>query len=314
MRKELGNSRMAKRDALAGYLMAGPWIVGFILLTLGPIVASALLAFCDYDVLHAPRSVGFGNFQELFVDDRELLVKALGNVLYTALIGIPLGMSTGLCIALLLNQKVKGMAFYRTAFYIPSIVPAIASAVLWMWVLAGDPNKGLVNALWKQTFTVWFDIVPPGWFGVPEWSKPGLIVQGLWGAGGGMILWLAGLQGIPVSLQEAASIDGAGTLSKFRNVTLPLLSPYIFFNLIMGTIGAIQEFDRVYVMAGGDGGSGPGDSLLMPVLLLFNNAFRYFKMGYASALAWIIFVVILLLTLLQWAGQKKWVHYEGDAR
>ena len=206
------------------------------------------------------------------------------------------------------------MAFYRTAFYIPSIVPAIASAVLWMWVLAGDPNKGLINALWKQTFTVWFDIVPPGWFGVPEWSKPGLIVQGLWGAGGGMILWLAGLQGIPVSLQEAASIDGAGTLSKFKNITLPLLSPYIFFNLIMGTIGAIQEFDRVYVMAGGDGGSGPGDSLLMPVLLLFNNAFRYFKMGYASALAWIIFIVILVLTLLQWAGQKKWVHYEGDAK
>ena len=314
MRKELGNSRMAKRDALAGYLMAGPWIVGFILLTLGPIVASALLAFCDYDVLHAPRSVGFGNFQEIFVDDRELLVTALTNVLYTAFIGIPLGMSTGLCIALLLNQKVKGMAFYRTAFYIPSIVPAIASAVLWMWVLAGDPNKGLVNALWKQTFTVWFDIVPPGWFGVPEWSKPGLIVQGLWGAGGGMILWLAGLQGIPVSLQEAASIDGAGTVSKFKNITLPLLSPYIFFNLIMGTIGAIQEFDRVYVMAGGDGGSGPGDSLLMPVLLLFNNAFRYFKMGYASALAWIIFIVILVLTLLQWAGQKKWVHYEGDAK
>lgn len=312
--KAVGGSRMAKREALAGYLMAGPWILGFIVLTLGPIIASALLAFCDYDVLHAPRSIGFGNFKELFVDDRELLLKALGNVFYVSAFGIPLGMSTGLCIALLLNQKVKGMQFYRTAFYIPSIVPAIASAVLWMWVLAGDPNKGLVNALWKQTFTVWFGVVPPGWFGVPEWSRPGLIVQGLWGAGGGMILWLAGLQGIPASLQEAASIDGAGTLSKFRNITLPLLSPYIFFNLIMGTIGAIQEFDRVYVMAGGDGGSGPGDSLLMPVLLLFNNAFRYFKMGYASALAWIIFVIILLITFAQWAGQKKWVHYEGDAR
>ncbi len=312
--KSVRHSRMARREALAGYLMAGPWILGFALLTLGPIVASALLAFCDYDVLHAPRSIGWGNFRELLVDDRELLVKAIGNVFYNAAIGIPLGMATGLCIAMLLNQKVKGMAFYRTAFYVPSIVPAIASAVLWMWVLAGDPNKGLLNALWKQTFTQWFGWVPPGWFGVPEYAKAGLIMQGLWGAGGGMILWLAGLQGIPASLSEAASIDGAGTWSRFRNVTLPLLSPYIFFNLIMGTIGAIQEFDRVYVMAGGDGGTGPGDSLLMPVLLLFNNAFRYFKMGYASALAWIIFVIILLLTLLQWTGQKRWVHYEGDAR
>ncbi|MFM7320833.1 MAG: extracellular solute-binding protein, partial [Armatimonadota bacterium] len=308
------HSRMARSEALAGLLMAGPWIVGFLLLTLGPILASAMLAFCDYDVLHAPRANGFENFRELFTDDRELLFKALGNVAYNAAIGIPLGMTTGLCIALLLNQKVKGMNYYRTAFYVPSIVPAIASAVLWMWVLAGDPNKGLLNALWKQTITQWFGIVPPGWFGVPEWSKPGLIIQGLWGAGGGMILWLAGLQGIPASLSEAASIDGAGTLSRFRNVTLPLLSPYIFFNLIMGTIGAIQEFDRVYVMAGGEGGSGPGDSLLMPVLLLFNNAFRYFKMGYASALAWVIFVIILLLTMIQWSGQRRWVHYEGDAR
>lgn len=313
-RKSLGKSRMARREAIAGYLMAMPWIFGFLLLTAGPILASILFAFCDYDVLHAPRYVGLNNFQTLFTDDRELLTKALGNAAYLALYGIPLGMSTGLAIAMLLNMKVKGMTWYRTAFYIPSIVPAVASAVLWAWVLAGDPNKGLLNALWKVTLTDWFGWAPPGWFGVADWAKPGLIVQGLWGAGGGMILWLAGLQGVPQSLYEAADIDGASGPSKFLHVTLPMLSPYIFFNLIMGSIGALQEFDRVYVLAGGTGGTGPLDSLLVPVLYLFNNAFRYFKMGYASALAWVIFLIILVLTLVQWQAQKYWVHYESDKK
>lgn len=313
-RAQVAHSRMARREALAGLLMAGPWLLGFLLLTAGPIVASALFAFCDYDVLHPPRYVGLGNFRELFTDDRELLGKALGNALYLSCYGIPLGMATGLAIALLLNQKVRAMHWYRTAFYVPSIVPAIASAVLWAWLLAGDPNKGLLNALWKQTFTAWFGWLPPGWFGVPEWAKPGLIFQGLWGAGGGMILWLAGLQGIPQTLYEAAEIDGASVLQRFRHVTLPMLSPYLFFNLIMGTIGALQEFDRVYVLAGGDGGNGPLDSLLVPVLYLFNNAFRYFKMGYASAIAWVIFVIILTLTLIQWQLQKYWVHYEVEKK
>ena len=314
IRREVGTSRMAKRDAWAGYLMAGPWILGFVLLTLGPLIASIIFAFCDYDVLHAPRYVGMTNFHTLFTDDRELLTKALYNAFYLSIFGIPLGMATGLGIAMLLNMKIKGMAWYRTAFYIPSIVPAIASAVLWLWVLAGDPNKGILNALWKVTITDWFHVAPPGWFGVAEWAKNGLILQGLWGAGGGMILWLAGLQGVPQSLYEAAEIDGASPWMRFRHVTIPMLSPYIFFNLIMGTIGALQEFDRVYVLSGGTGGAGPLDSLLMPVLFLFNNAFRYFRMGYASALAWVLFVIILLLTLLQWQGQKYWVHYETEKR
>ena len=313
-RKTVGKSSMARREAVAGYMMAMPWIFGFLLLTAGPILASILFAFADYDVLHAPRYVGVSNFRTLFTDDFELLKKALGNAAYLAVFGIPLGMSTGLAIAMLLNMKIRGMNWYRTAFYIPSIVPAVASAVLWAWVLAGDPNKGLLNALWKVTLTDWFGLQPPGWFGVAEWSKPGLIVQGLWGAGGGMILWLAGLQGVPQSLYEAADIDGASGLQKFRHVTLPMLSPYIFFNLIMGSIHALQEFDRVYVLAGGTGGTGPLDSLLVPVLYLFNNAFRYFKMGYASALAWVIFVLILGLTLIQWQLQKYWVHYESDKK
>lgn len=314
IKKQVGNSPMARREALTGYLMAAPWIVGFLLLTAGPIIASILLAFSDYDVLHAPRYAGLSNFQFLFTDDRELIGKAFYNAFYLAAFGIPLGMATGLAIAMLLNMKVKGMNWYRTAFYIPSIVPGIASAVLWAWILAGDPSKGLLNALWNATLTQWFGVLPPGWFGVADWAKPGLIVQGLWGAGGGMILWLAGLQGIPTTLYEAAQIDGASRWSQFRHVTLPMLSPYIFFNFIMGTIGALQEFDRVYVLGGGSGSGGPLDSMMVPVLFLFKNAFQYFKMGYASAIAWVVFVVILALALLQLWAQKYWVHYETDKR
>ncbi len=313
-KKQIGHSKAARSEAIAGYLMAAPWIIGFLLLTAGPILASLLLAFADYDVLHAPRYAGFSNFQTLFTDDRELLTKAFYNAAYLSVIGIPLGMSTGLGIAMLLNMNVRGMQWYRTAFYIPSIVPAIASAVLWSWILAGDPSKGLLNALWSVTISEWFHIAPPGWFSVAEWAKPGLIIQGLWGAGGGMILWLAGLQGVPASLYEAARIDGARGWAQFRNVTLPIISPYIFFQLIMGTIGALQEFDRVYVLGGGSGSAGPLDSLLVPVLYLFNNAFRYFKMGYASSIAWVIFVVILILTLIQLYAQKYWVHYEAEQK
>ena len=314
MKRIIGTSRSAKQEAWAGYLMASPWLLGFVLLTAGPIISSILLAFSFYDVLHPPRYAGMANFHTLFTDDRAMMFKAFYNAGYLAIIGIPLGMSTGLAIAMLLNMKVKGMNWYRTAFYIPSIVPAIASAVLWNWILAGDQSKGLLNAVWAATLTPWFHIAPPGWFGVAEWAKPGLIIQGLWGAGGGMILWLAGLQGVPSSLYEAARIDGASGWKQFRHVTLPMLSPYIFFNLIMGTIGALQEFDRVYVLSGGDGGAGPLDSMQVPVLYLFTNAFKYFKMGYASAIAWVVFVIILVLALIQFWAQKYWVHYETEKK
>jgi multiple sugar transport system permease protein len=309
--------RVSRQEAWAGYVFAAPWLFGFVALTAGPILTSIFLSFCDYDVLHPPRFVGFDNYRELFSSDSYYLSKSLVNVAYLAGIGIPLGIVTGLAIAMLLNSKVAGMSVYRTCFYLPSIVPVVASAVLWAWVLNGDPNRGLLNAAWKASLSVWFGWDPPGWFGAAEWAKPGLIVQGLWGAGGGMILWLAGLQGIPQHLYEAADLDGAGVWSKFRNVTLPMLSPYVFFNLIMGTIGALQEFDRVYVLSGqGAGGSsvGPVDSLLVPVMYLFNSAFKYFKMGYASALAWVLFVIILLLTLVQLKVAPRWVHYEADRK
>jgi ABC-type sugar transport system permease subunit/ABC-type glycerol-3-phosphate transport system substrate-binding protein len=313
---------MAKRrkseraEAWAGLLFILPWAFGFLVFTLGPIIASLVLSFCDYDVLHPARWAGLSNYHALVTTDHTLVLKSLGNAVYLAVFGIPLGMVTSLAMALLLNAKLRGQQWYRTAFYMPSIVPVVATTVLWGYILNSDPHRGLINAGWQATITHWFGIAPPGWEAVPGWAKPGLIVMGLWGAGGGMILWLAGLQSIPSTLYEAASLDGAGWWSQFRNITLPMLSPYIFFNVIMGTIGTLQTFETAYILGGtgGGGSTGPQDSLLVPVVYLFNNAFQYFKMGYASALAWLLFILILGLTLGQLKIAPRWVHYETDTK
>jgi multiple sugar transport system permease protein len=306
-----------RSQAKAGFMFILPWVVGFIIFTFGPILTSLVLSFCDYDVLHPARWAGVSNYVALATMDRTIVLKSLGNAVYLAVIGIPLGMVTSLAMALLLNTKVRGQNWYRTFFYMPSIVPVVATSVLWAFILNSDPHRGLINALWQGTMSHWFGIAPPGWLAVPSWAKPGLILMGLWGAGGGMILWLAGLQSIPATLYEAASLDGASWWSQFRHVTIPMISPYIFFNLIMGTIGALQTFETAYILGGTGGGSstGPDDSLLVPVVYLFNNAFQYFKMGYASAIAWILFILILGLTLGQIKLAPRWVHYEvGDGK
>ena len=195
----------------------------------------------------------------------------------------------------------------------PAIVPTIASAVLWIWVLTPDPNKGLINSYWIHTITPWLGIAPPGWLQSADWSKNALVVQGAWGAGGGMILWLAGLKGVSPSLYEAAGIDGASPRQQFWSVTFPQLSPLVFFNLVMGGIAAMQEFDRAYTMKpSGDGPIGPDDTLLTPVYHLFQEGFAFFKMGYASSLAWLIFGIILLLTYTQFKLAPRWVHNEVE--
>jgi multiple sugar transport system permease protein len=215
-------------------------------------------------------------------------------------IGIPLGMTVSLSIAMLLNYEIKGMAVYRTFFYLPAIMPAVAASILWIWIF--NPHEGILNNLLAQ-----LGISGPGWLQNQYWSKPALILMGLWGAGSGMIIWLAGLKGIPQHLYEAARLDGAGPLRCFWNVTLPMLSPYILFNLIMGLIGTFQVFTQAYVMTQG----GPVDSTLFYAYALFNNAFRYLRMGYASAMAWILFGIVLALTLVQLRLSKVWVHYES---
>lgn len=295
--------KLLRGEALAGWLFASPWLLGFLLFTAGPIVASIIFSFCDYDVLHPARYVGWNNYRELGRDP--LVWKAVWNVAYLSALGIPLGMAVGLGLAMLLNAKVKGMSWYRTVYYLPSIVPAVANAILWVWIL--NPEFGLVNSIFRQTLGAWLGWEAPKWLSSEQWSKPSLILMGLWGAGGGMIIWLAGLQGIPQHLYEAAELDGATAWRKFWHITIPMLTPYIFFNLVMGTIGSLQRFVDVYIMTGG----GPVDSTLVPVLYLFQNAFQYFKMGYASAMAWFLFVIILVLTLLQLKFAPRWVHYEG---
>ncbi len=288
-----------RREFHAGYLFASPWFLGFLIFGGGPIVFSLIMSFCEYDVLSPPKFVGLNNYITMFTDD-PLFYKSMWNTVFMAM-GIPLGMMVSLGIAMLLNYEIKGMAVYRTFFYLPSIMPAVAASILWIWIF--NPHEGILNSLLAKV-----GIAGPEWLQSQNWSKPSIILMGLWGAGGGMIVWLAGLKGIPTHLYEAAEIDGAGRFRMFFNITLPMLSPYILFNLIMGLIGTFQIFTQAFIMTQG----GPVDSTLFYAYLLFNNAFRYMKMGYASSLAWVLFGIVLALTVLQLRLSKRWVHYESD--
>ena len=247
------------------------------LFTVGPIIASLGLSFTDYDIMLPPALVGLGNYQEIFADP--LFYTSLYNTFYIVFLAVPLSMIAAFGLAMLLNQKVGMMAGYRTAYFIPSIVPAVASAALWLYLL--QPQWGLVNG-----FLETLGIPGPGWLSSEVWSKPAIILILVWGAGATMIIYLAGLQDIPVSLYEAAEIDGANDWAKFRHVTLPLMTPVIFFTLILGIIGTFQIFSQIFVLT--DGMGGPQNSTLVYVMYLYRNAFNFFRMGYASAMAWIL--------------------------
>lgn len=283
----------------SGFLFVSPWVLGFIVFGGGPLLYSILMSFCDYDILKPAKWIGLENYKYMFTED-ELIPKAMGNTLYM-IIGVPLGMIASLAIALLLNLKIRGVSVWRTFFYLPAIIPAVAAFTLWLWIF--NPAGGLLN----QTLKL-FNIHGPNWLGSETWSKPSFIVMGLWSAGGGMLIWLAGLKGISEQYYEAASIDGASRIQQFHHITLPLLTPYIFFNLVMGMIGVFQIFDIAFIMTQG----GPVNSTLFYVYHLFNNAFRYGHMGYASAMAWMLFVIILILTILELKSAKHWVHYGGE--
>lgn len=302
--KRANLGKLERHEALWGYAFISPWIIGFLIFTVGPMIVSLIFSFTQYSVLTEPRWVGFQNYNTIFDMDKERVLKSFENVLYLGGIGIPLGIITGLAVAMLLNTGVKGLRYYRTVYYLPAIVPAMAGTILWVYILSPDPARGIVNGFWLQYLTPAFGVQPPGWTSVESWAKPALLFMGLWGAGSGMMMWLAALKGISSTLYEAAGIDGATPRQQFFKITLPMLSPYILFSTIMGLIGAINEFDRVYVISGGEG-YGPNDTMLVPVYYLFQNAFAFFKMGYASALAWVVFFVVLLLTGIQyWIGNK----------
>ena len=285
-----------------GVICALPWILGFIIFTGGPLLFSIVISFCRFDILNDAVFTGLQNYAFMLKGD-ELFWKSLWNTLFMV-IGIPLGMAAGLGIALLLNMKIRGVAAWRTLFYLPSIVPAVAASILWIWIF--NPQSGLLNAALDPVLSL-FGAKSPQWLQDEHTSKWALIIMGLWGAGGGMIIWLAGLKGISQSYYEAADIDGASTWQKFRYITIPMLTPYIFFNLIMGMIGTFQIFTQAFIMTAG----GPVNSTLFYAYHLFNNAFRYLHMGYAAAMAWFLFLIVLILTGIQMKLSGRWVHYEG---
>lgn len=295
-RKKIRHSRKL------GLAFISPWLLGFLIFTLYPMLASLYYSFTQYNILKPPRWIGLSNYIELFTDDPLILV-AFYNTVYFMVFSIPLSIMMGLCLAILLNSKVKGLAVYRTIFYMPTIVPAVASSILWMWLL--DPQIGIINSLLASV-----GIHGPGWLVNPAWSKPALIMMSLWSVGGDMVIYLAGLQGIPKELYESADLDGASALRKNWSITLPMLSPVIFFNLIMGLIGTFQYFTQAYIMTSG----GPMDSTLFYSLSLYNNAFRYYKMGYASAQAWVLFAIIFCATMIAYRTSGKWVFYGGSAK
>ena len=289
----------ARKEAWAGYLFAGPWILGFCGFLLYPLLSSMYYSFCDYSVLKEPVWVGLDNYRDLMAD--EVFWIALKNTGVYALFALPLGLIFAISLALLLNSKVRGLALYRTIFFVPSLVPMVSLAVLWLWLFNGE--HGLVNELLAQV-----GISGPNWLGNPDWSKPALVVLGIWGVGNAIVIYLAGLQSVPQHLYEAADLDGARPWAKTRHVTLPMISPVILFNLIMGIIGTLQVFTVPYVMFPG---GMPARSTYFYTMYLFDNAFRYHKMGYACAMGWIMFLIIFSLTMLSLRVSEKHVHYEG---
>jgi ABC-type sugar transport system permease subunit/ABC-type glycerol-3-phosphate transport system substrate-binding protein len=282
-----------------GVICALPFLIGFIVFTGGPLLFSIVISFSSFDVLNPAIFTGLRNYRFLLFGD-ELFWISLYNTLFMVM-GVPLGMLVGLGIALLLNLKIRGIAVWRTLFYLPSIVPVVAASILWIWIF--NPESGLLNNMLAAV-----GITGPRWLQDPATSKWSLILMGLWGAGGGMIIWLAGLKGIGESYYEAASIDGANAWQRFRYITIPMLTPYIFFNLVMGLIGTFQIFTQAFIMTAG----GPVNSTLFYVYHLFNNAFRYLHMGYAAAMAWFLFIIVLAITAFQMKYSNRWVHYEGD--
>lgn len=291
-----------RREAVAAYLFAAPVIAGLALFTIGPILTALVYSFARYEILSPATWAGLENYRVLFREDRYFLT-ALWNTFYFAAISVPVNIALALALALLLNQPIGGRALYRTCFYLPTVMPAVAGSLLWAWLFNGD--YGLINVVLSA---VGLPEVP--WLTNEYCSKPALIVMGMWGVGGGMIIFLAALQGVPRSLYEAAEIDGAGAIGRFLHVTLPMISPALFFMVVMGIIGSLQVFTQAYLITSG----GPVNSTLFYVLYLYREAFENLHMGYASAMAWVLFLFIMLVTGVQFVLARRWVYYEGGQR
>ena len=292
---------MSHREAVTGYLYVSPWVIGFLVFTAYPMVASIYYSFCDYQLLIPPRWIGASNYARLLTGDH-LFWKSLWNTAYYTIASTALGVIGSLILALLLNHRLRGETVYRSMFYLPTLTPAVAMAILWGWLF--NTEFGLVNRTLARV-----GVQGPAWLYSTEWVIPAFIVMSLWSIGGArMIILLAGLQGIPQELYDAVEVDGGNWYARFRFVTFPLLSPSVFFVIITSIIGSFQVFTTSYIMTAG----GPANASLFYVLYLYRNAFEYFKMGYASALAWILLVIVVSLTLAQFRLAPRWVHYLGE--
>lgn len=297
-----GSTAIQVKKALWAHVFVLPWILGLIIFWIGPIIASFYYSFTEYDVLSPPRWIGLDNYVKAFTDDRQFW-PSLWRTLEYSLTVVPLGLVGSLFLAVLLNRGVGGTTAYRTLFFIPHLTPTVALALLWRWML--HPTLGPVN-----TAIEWFGIQGPGWLTSKDWAMPAIILMNLWSSLGGnrMLIFLAALQGVPQALLEAAEIDGAGGWAKFRNVTLPMISPTILFNLVLGVIGALKVFTAAFVTTQG----GPAYATWFYALHIYQHAFAYFRLGYGSALAWIFVIVLLLFTYLQLDLSRRWVYYAGE--
>lgn len=296
-------TRGEKREEIAGYLFILPWLIGLSVFTAGPMIFSLVLSFFKADMLTPAKFIGLRNYRDLFSfdDTVSLFWKTLWNTGYYIFLSVPLGLMAGFIVALLLNRKIKLLGLFRTIYYLPAVVSGAAVALLWLWLF--NPEYGLLNYVLSL-----FGIKGPGWVYTEEWAKPALIVMSLWAAGGSMLIYLAGLQGIPTQLYEAAELDGASSWQKLLRITLPMMTPTIFFTLVMGIIGSFQIFIAAYMMTGG----GPNNATLMYVLYLYNLAFQQFKMGFASALAWVYFGIVMAFVVLIFKSSPAWVYYETE--
>ncbi|WP_036720022.1 ABC transporter permease subunit [Paenibacillus harenae] len=293
-------TRFERKMVLYGLIFTAPWILGLLLFHAYPLIMSIYYSFTSYSILNPGEWVGLENYQTLFKDN--VFWISIYNTLFYTVFFVPISMIFGIGLALILNVKIRGQGFYRTLFFVPSLVPPIATTIIWLWLL--NPQFGLVNHWLEQ-----IGIPGPAWLGSEYWSKPSLILMSLWGVGQSIVIYLAGLQDIPQDYYDAAEVDGASLIQRLKHITLPLLTPVIFFNLIMGTIGALQNFVLPYTLSNGQGT--PANSMMFYVMYLYTNGFGYLKMGYASAMAWILFLIVVILTALIFISQKRWVYYQG---
>jgi multiple sugar transport system permease protein len=291
-----------RKEALAGYLFISPWLIGFIVFFVGPIIASFILSFTSWNIVGTPEWVGLENYQAIFTSD-ERFAKAVQVTLTYSVFYLPLEVICGIGLALLMNQKLRGIGIFRTLYYMPYVVPQVAAALVWIWML--NTRYGVVN-----TILGWVGIDGPNWLGSPAYILSSLTIIALWGVGGSSVIYLAGLQNIPEVYYEAATVDGANAIQKFLRITLPMLSPTIFFQVVLGLIGVFQTFTPAFIAAGTSGG--PLQSALFYMLYLYNRGFVTLRMGYASALAWILTVFILIVTILVLRSSRYWVYYEAD--